>query len=325
MQTIHDETVHEEEAAQPQQPEAAEPQMQAFIACASVLAASPSDWLHTLHEEDAQPQMLPETAEPGMQALYSCLTLPTAFKQELSERRERSNQSFLREFKHKRSLELTVNITAFSIKEGYFLPASGGILGNTINQSNWPEVKSEWLVIGWYPGHYMNDVGVKTFHDGRHKVALFHLWDYILAEFSDFFVEAVTSFLWEVIVHAAIQVVKRRHGCPFSSLAAKLGLKCRQGRHRSVGWAFLTAQVLILLGIDVTVFARVGRCCGRCCENCEYDMDPRSLPGILDICEEVEERIVQRTRQIADHKATRAEIKDVILEEYTEWIDFLWD
>ena len=70
---------------------------------------------------------------------------------------------------------------------------------------------------------------------------------------------------------------------------------CKHGWHLPLGWAFLTAQVLMLLGVDVKLV--VGP--GRLCTHGVYYVHPRDLPGIRDTFRD--ESLPRRVRQCGTH------------------------
>ena len=110
----------------------------------------------------------------------------------------------------------------------------------------------EWLVFDWYrggSGHVMNDAGANATHDGRCPGAQRLLLAYVLSDDRRRFVTRITNFLWKVIFHAAAAQVQGQHAG-----IAILNVRCKAGRHRSLGWAFLAVQVLLLLGVRVRVF-----------------------------------------------------------------------
>jgi hypothetical protein len=258
-------------------------------------------------------------------AVTTALRFSAEFMQELAEHRSTRTSEVERLIKRTRMLPLNVDITVLAEGEGTFSSREGDS-ENTVTIKNWPEVQCEWRVFEWYPGHYMKDARANyRIHDGRHIDAQSNLWHYILNEGCDHFVSSVSAFLWEVLTHSAIAACLWRRGEELRCLAADLGIMCKHGRHRSLGWAFLTAQVLMMLGVNVKLVVGLDRLC-YCTAHCKYDVDPRNLPGISGICEKIEVNIAERTQTMSSSTCRHAdEVIDVIAEEYIEWIDFFWD
>lgn len=253
-----------------------------------------------------------------MTDLTTALTFSADFLQELAVRQERSRQLYERVNQRTRSLPLNVTITVMHRGErfGFDRPAPRGTpREEDTTAANWPEVVVEWHVFEWYPGHYIGDVGVDPRHDGRHLVAQDNLWSYIITDGREHFVSSVTEFLWAVIFHSATSALRQRR-----YLAAALGVMCRQGRHRSLGWTFLFACVLIWLGVDVEVSVDAGRLCRRRCASCQYDVDPRRLPGISQICGEIEAEIDELAQGVQSEVVRMHIIDDYVLHQ-----EFFWD
>ena len=88
---------------------------------------------------------------------------------------------------------------------------------------------------------------------------------------------------------------------------------------------FLTAQVLIMLGVRVQGLSACRNerlCWDLACRLCVYTVDPRSLPGIFEICEAIRENIAGHTRECL---ALDGPAKEIIIEEYIESQDYMWD
>jgi hypothetical protein len=171
-------------------------------------------------------------------------------------------------------------------------------------------VAVEWPVFVWYPGHVMNDAGCRHYHDGRCIWAQRLLLDYVLLEGRGDFVSRMTDFLWTAIFHSARA---RVHGRP--ERVANLNVRCKHGRHRSLGWACLAAQVFLLLGVRVKFFIPQSRLCR--CRFCNYPIDPRQLRGIWSVCDEIECNIAERNKGV-----NGTTIRDTIVD-YIEWLDYL--
>ena len=169
----------------------------------------------------------------------------------------------------------------------------------------------EWPVFDWYPGHVMNDAGTPPKHDGRTPNAQSVLLQYALSsDGRQFFVDHITDFLWAAILFSARAQVQGR-----TAGAAILNVRCEHGRHRSLGWAYLTLQVLLLLGVRVKLLIPQERLCR--CRHCNYAIDPRRLQGISTIATEIELNLVERSKGVVG--------RDIMIkiENYLEWLDYL--
>ena len=70
-----------------------------------------------------------------------------------------------------------------------------------------------------------------------------------------------------------------------------------------------------LLGVRASVLIPQQRLCR--CRRCNYAIDPRRLPEISSICEEIELNIVERSKGVVEEPIM------VAIEDYIEWQDYL--
>ena len=171
-------------------------------------------------------------------------------------------------------------------------------------------VTTEWSVFDWHNGHVMNDAGASTYHDGRTHAAQRLLLDFVLEAGRADFVTTFTDFLWAVIFESAR--AKAQGNRPDDGI---LNIRCKHGRHRSLGWALLITQILSLQGVAVQIFVPRYRLCS--CQECNYAVDPRALRGIASLLHDIECNIAARSVYLADSSCKEH------LTDYIDWVDFL--
>ena len=170
-------------------------------------------------------------------------------------------------------------------------------------------VAAEWRVHYWYPGHLMNDAGLSTRHDGRMSRAQLVLLEYVCSESRADFIHYVTDFLWMVILQSAHAQVK-----DVFLGETILNVRCKHGRHRSFGWAFLVAHVLAMQGVRIRICIPQTRLCS--CGECNHEIDPMVCQRLMSISLEIECNIVELYTSVRDEA-----IQDAILD-YVEWQDY---
>ena len=116
---------------------------------------------------------------------------------------------------------------------------------------------TEWQVHEWYNGHVCGHSGTNSYHDGRNPRIAELLWNYVLSSY----VIHVSGFLFTVIFQSARAQAKGKTSNPVI-----LNVRCKRGRHRSLGWACLTTQVLLVYGVRVQIVIDRERLCP--CDGC---------------------------------------------------------
>ena len=91
-----------------------------------------------------------------------------------------------------------------------------------------------------------------------------------------------------------------------------LNVRCKHGRHRSLGWACLTAEVLLLYGVRVQIFIERGRL--RLCHECSRTI--RKMKDSPMLREGIECHASECCKRIVNEPERHP------MEEYIEWLDY---
>ena len=135
-----------------------------------------------------------------------------------------------------------------------------------------PPNDTEWNVCNWYNGNVCQNSCTAAYHDGRNQGIMNLLWNMVLWHDHDTFVAHVSDLLSRLIMNSA-------EGKTSGSNAHILNVRCKHGRHRSLGWACLTTQVLLLYGVRVKIVIGRERLCP--CNECNRPINRMNDDVIL--------------------------------------------